>query len=260
MMLWRMSESPSGLRDPTSWPVAKMSPPPSTISTRSARRVAASSWSWAPSPGRTFRGVQQVPRTMARGRARFGRPFLTPPYFAPDGRDPPAETLVGTAVGRRLLARGKPGAQIPSPPPTLMTSENLANPHDRVVGRPAERMESSSLCCSAADHHAAPDSLLRFLRAAPPSAEPLAACRRQQSEKRQAGPGLSGGRRPTPNGSTVPSLMPSWCASTPPTRWPPRSAPGRSSGRDRRRCNRPPSAECARRGPARLADSPYRAV
>jgi hypothetical protein len=58
-----------------------------------------------------------VPRTMARGRVRFGRPFLTPPNFAPDGRDPPAETLVGTAVSRRLLARRKPGVQIPSPPP-----------------------------------------------------------------------------------------------------------------------------------------------
>jgi hypothetical protein len=104
MMLWRMSESPSGLRDPASWPVAKM-PPPSTISTRSARRVATSSWSWTPSPGRTFHAVQQVPRTMARGRVRCGRPFLMPPNFAPDGRDPPAETLVGTAVSRRLLAR-----------------------------------------------------------------------------------------------------------------------------------------------------------
>jgi hypothetical protein len=28
------------------------------------------------------------------------RPFLTPPNFAPDGRDPLAETLLGMAVGR----------------------------------------------------------------------------------------------------------------------------------------------------------------
>jgi hypothetical protein len=28
------------------------------------------------------------------------RPFLTPPNFAPNGRDPPAERLVGMAVSR----------------------------------------------------------------------------------------------------------------------------------------------------------------
>jgi hypothetical protein len=42
-----------------------------------------------------------------KGRAVVGAPtphdaarLVTPPNFAPDGRDPPTETLVGIAVGR----------------------------------------------------------------------------------------------------------------------------------------------------------------
>ena len=40
------------------------------------------------------------------------RPCLTPPTFASDGPDRPAQTLVGTAVSRRLLARRRSPAQL----------------------------------------------------------------------------------------------------------------------------------------------------
>jgi hypothetical protein len=43
--------------------------------------------------------------------------FIRTPNFPPDGSHRPAEMLVRTAVGRSLLARRKPGVQIPSPPP-----------------------------------------------------------------------------------------------------------------------------------------------
>jgi hypothetical protein len=43
--------------------------------------------------------------------------FVRTPNFAPDGCRRPAETPAGTAVGWSLLARRKPGVQIPSPPP-----------------------------------------------------------------------------------------------------------------------------------------------
>jgi hypothetical protein len=43
--------------------------------------------------------------------------FVTPPNFAPDGRQRPGETLVGMALTPNSLARRKPGVQIPSPPP-----------------------------------------------------------------------------------------------------------------------------------------------
>jgi hypothetical protein len=46
------------------------------------------------------------------------------PYFTPDGSRRPAQTRLGTAVGRHLLARRKPRVQIPPPPPRPMTSGN----------------------------------------------------------------------------------------------------------------------------------------
>ena len=54
------------------------------------------------------------------------RPWVRTPNFAPDGPRRPAPTLVGTAVGTFLLARRKPGVQIPSPPPP--TSQVRASP------------------------------------------------------------------------------------------------------------------------------------
>jgi len=59
------------------------------------------------------------------------------PNFASDGPCRPAETLVGTAVGRHLLARRKPGVQIPSPPP----------PTPQVKASPASSRRRSLPCC-----------------------------------------------------------------------------------------------------------------
>jgi hypothetical protein len=54
---------------------------------------------------------------------------LRTPNFAPDGPTRAGKTLVRTAVSDSLLARRKPGVQIPSPPPTLMTSGNAGHRH-----------------------------------------------------------------------------------------------------------------------------------
>jgi hypothetical protein len=49
------------------------------------------------------------------------RRFVRTPNFAPDGSRRPAQTQLRTAVSRPLLARRKPGVQIPSPPPHKRT-------------------------------------------------------------------------------------------------------------------------------------------
>jgi hypothetical protein len=65
-----------------------------------------------------------------------------PPNFAPDGPERPGETPVRTAVGRHLFARRKPGVQIPSPPPPLMTSGNVGRAFGGVPFWPGGRVAS----------------------------------------------------------------------------------------------------------------------
>jgi hypothetical protein len=79
---------------------------------------------------RWFADTEQVTSWSVGGQART-EPEVGPttvvdeavvrtPNFTPDGRQRPAQTLVRTAVGCHLLARRKPGVQIPSPPPPTL--------------------------------------------------------------------------------------------------------------------------------------------
>jgi len=76
--------------------------------------------------------------------------ILTPHNFAPDGPQRPAQTVVGKAVSRRLLARRKPGVQIPSPPPPASqvraspASSRRRSPHSGAAPGPRTPMEGSS--------------------------------------------------------------------------------------------------------------------
>jgi hypothetical protein len=67
-------------------------------------------------------------------------PCVRMPYFAPNGPRRPAQTPVGTAVGRSLLARRKPRVQIPPPPSPVMTSQNVGRLGWSSLGCAAQRM------------------------------------------------------------------------------------------------------------------------
>ena len=91
---------------------------PSAASTRQdLRQPVGSYWlaipaRWTMEPCARSRSLLVGRDTEASGPIPSPRPFVTPHTVTPDGRERPAETLIGTAVGRRLLARRKPGVQI----------------------------------------------------------------------------------------------------------------------------------------------------
>jgi hypothetical protein len=127
------------------------------------------------------------------------QPCTRTPNFASDGRRRPGNTRVRTAVSVFLLARRKPGVQIPSPPPSPDNQGNDGELLDVLVLRHGPL---------APPRFAAP-----LLRAAPAGAEPLGAHRRQPLGEPRLAQAFLEGRAKQPEEATGPTWRTSWATS-----------------------------------------------